>query len=98
VKFRLFLSAVLVAHSLSLDCAPAGSDDPPNKRLTAAERVALIKRAQVWKATDIATVNIKAGPQMKGAFAPGETVTCDYVNERLGGNTPKFSCAITPED
>jgi hypothetical protein len=99
VKFRLFLSTVLLAHSLSLDCAPAGSlDDPPYKRLTTAERAALIKRAQVWKATDIVKVNIKAGPQMKGAFAPGETVTCDYVKERLGGNTPKFSCSITPED
>lgn len=99
MKFRLFLSTVLLAHSLSLDCAPAGSaDDPPNKRLTTAERAALIKRAQVWKATDIPTVKIKAGPQMKGAFAPGETVTCDYVKERLGGNTPKFACAITPED
>jgi hypothetical protein len=98
VKFRLFLAIVLLAHSFSVDCAPGSADDAPNKRLTTAERAALIKRAQVWKATDIAKMNIKAGPQMKGAFAPGETVTCGYVKERLGGRTPKFSCAIAPED
>ena len=98
MKFRLVLAIVLLAHSLSVDCAPGSADDPPNKRLTTAERAALITRAQVWKATDIAKMNIKAGPQMKGAFAPGETVTCGYVKERLGGRTPKFSCAIAPED
>lgn len=99
MKFRLFLSTVLLAHALSVDCAPAGpDDDPPNKRLTTADRAVLIKRAHVWKATKVAKVDIEAGPRMKGAFAPGETVTCDYIKERLGGNTPKFSCAITPED
>jgi len=72
-------------------------DDPP-KQLNAAERTALIRRAQVWKATDIAKMDLKIGPQSKRAFSPGETVTCDYINERLGGHTPKFGCVITPDD
>jgi len=99
VKYRLVLSAVLLAHWLSLDCARlVGVQDPPNKRLTAAERAALIRRAQVWKATDVAAMDIKAGPRLEGAFAPGETVTCDYVQERFSGKTPKFACAITQGD
>ena len=99
VKYRLVLSAVLLAHWQSLDCARlVGVADPPNKHLTTAERVALIRRAQVWKATDVAAMDIKAGPPLKGAFAPGETVACDYVKERFSGKTPKFACAITQED
>ncbi len=84
---------------MSAECVHTGGlDDPPNKHLKASERLALIRRAQVWTATDVASMDIKAGPRLKGAFAPGETVTCDYVKERLGGATPKFACAITPED
>jgi len=66
--------------------------------VTETGRAALIKRARIWKPTDVASMNIKTGPRMKGAFAPGETIACDYVNERLGGSTPKFNCAITPAD
>jgi hypothetical protein len=97
VKYA-FLSAFVAVHLLSAECVPGGADDPANKHLKTSERAQLIRRAQVWKATDVSSMDIKAGPQMKGAFAPGETVACDYVKERLGGATPKFACAITSED
>jgi hypothetical protein len=98
-KCLAFLGAVVLAHwVVAVECAlPSSSEDAP-KRLTSAERSELVRRAQVWKATDVARMDLKAGPQVKGAFAPDETVTCDYVKERFGGHTPKFGCAITRGD
>jgi hypothetical protein len=66
--------------------------------VNAAERKALLRRAQVWTPTDVASMNIVKGPPRKDAVKPGETVTCDYVDVRLSGNTPKFACALTPDD
>jgi len=66
--------------------------------LTADQRLAVLKRAQVWRPTNVATMDLKAGPQGKGAFAPGETVTCDYVKEEFKGHTPKFGCALADDD
>jgi hypothetical protein len=66
--------------------------------LTADQRLTLIKRSHVWQHTDVASMDLKAGPRVKGAFAPGETIRCDYVKEKFGGNTPKFGCALTPDD
>jgi hypothetical protein len=93
-----FLAAVIAVHVLSTGCVRGGVDDPSSSGLKTSERAELIKRAQVWKATDVSSKNIKTGPDATGAFAPGETVSCDYVRERLGGNTPKFACAIAPDD
>jgi hypothetical protein len=76
--------------------APRGI--PSAGHVNAAERKALLRRAQVWKATDVASMNIVAGPPRKDAFKPGALVTCDYVDARLSGNTPKFACAVTPDD
>jgi hypothetical protein len=92
------LSAVIAVHLLSTECVPSGVDDASRKRLTPSERAEVIKHAQVWKATDVSSKDIRTGPDVKGAFAPGETVTCDYVRERLGGTTPKFACAVAPDD
>ena len=92
------LSAIVAVPLLSTACVPAGVDNPSSRRLKTSERAELIKRAQVWKATDVSSKDIKSGPDAKGAFPPGETVTCDYVKERLGGNSPKFACAIAPND
>lgn len=92
------LSAFVAVHLLSVECMPGSAEDSSNNHLKTSERAELIKRAQIWKSGDVSSMDLKAGPKGKGAFAPGETVTCDYVKERFGGNTPKFACAITPED
>ncbi len=61
----------------------------PNQRLDA------IRHAKVWTATDVRSMNVKAGPQSPLSFAPGETVTCDFVNKPHGkGSTPKFRCKM----
>ena len=92
------LAAVIAVHLLSTECVRSGVDDGSSKRLKTSERAEVIKRAQVWKATDVSSKDMWTGPDVKGAFVPGETVTCDYVRERLGGTTPKFACAIAPDD
>jgi hypothetical protein len=58
------------------------------------QRLAAIHRAQVWAQTDVPAMDLKTGPRGPDAFALGETVTCDYVDRKLHGNSPKFACAI----
>ena len=61
-------------------------------------RADAVRRAQVWTATDIPSMDLTAGPQGHGAFKPGETVTCTYVKKEMTGKSPKFTCAIPPDD
>jgi hypothetical protein len=39
-------------------------------------------------------MDLKAGPQGPGSFTPGQTVTCNWVERKLSGNSPKFACVI----
>jgi hypothetical protein len=55
-------------------------------------RRALIARSVIWQPTDITSMDLKAGPDARGGFAPGETVDCEYVDRKLSGSTPKFAC------
>ncbi len=57
-----------------------------------------IRRAQVWEATDVPSMDLKAGPTGHGAFAPDQTVSCKYVDKVMSGNSPKFTCVIPPDD
>jgi hypothetical protein len=61
-------------------------------------RLELRRRSQVWVATDVASMDLRAGPQEPGAFASGQTVTCDYLDKKMTGRSPKFTCAIGPHD
>ncbi|HZT78154.1 MAG TPA: hypothetical protein VFA27_15980 [Vicinamibacterales bacterium] len=66
--------------------------------LTPAERDAAIARAQVWTPTRVAAMDLRLGPRRRGSFAPEQTVTCDYVDKKLPGNTPKFACKIDGDE
>jgi hypothetical protein len=66
--------------------------------VTPTQRLAAIRRAQVWAPTAVATMDVRSGPQGKGAFAWDATVTCDYVDERLTGASPKFPCVLSGDD
>jgi hypothetical protein len=61
-------------------------------------RMDAIRRAQVWTKTDVSAMDIKAGPKGEGAFAPDATVTCEYVDKKMTGRSPKFTCKIPPDD
>lgn len=61
-------------------------------------RASVLRRAQLWTATDISAKNFAEGPRGPGSFTPGETVRCKYLNKKLSGNSPKFACQIGPDD
>ena len=88
-------SAFVLVAVLSVGGMSAAKD--PYKDLSQKERRDAIRHAQVWMATDIPSLDIKAGPQDVKAFAPEEIVTCDWVPKKVT-STPKFWCAIEPND
>ena len=87
VLFGLILALGGCAHLQSL---------PPGAALTPQERLEAIRRARVWSPTKISSLNLKAGPQANGAFAPNAWVTCEYKEKKLGGHSPKFACETRP--
>src|SRR5438445_7098476 len=95
-----FATALIATVSL-LACAHLGLGTKESSKkhvLTAEVRRAAIRRAQVWAPTNVPAMNLKAGPMGPGAFAPKQSVTCDYLNKRMSGQSPKFACVIPPDD
>ena len=66
--------------------------------MSEAERLSYVRRAQVWRRTDVSSMDLLRGPQGSKSFTPGQTVTCDYVDKPRRGTTPKFHCALSPDD
>jgi membrane-associated phospholipid phosphatase len=62
------------------------------------DRGGLIARAQVWSATNISQMDVKAGPPGPGSFDPGQTVNCDYLEKDFDGASKKFACRLAPGD
>jgi hypothetical protein len=89
---RLVLASAAAAAATSV-CVGAASS-----ALTAEQRADAIRRAQVWKKTNVAAMDVMTGPRLHGALAPGATVTCDYHEDVFGGATPKFGCTIDRHD
>ena len=90
---------IIVVVALALGCGNLrfrARDD--RHTITASERLAAIKHAQVWQPTSIRSLNLEAGPKGKGAFAENAVVTCTYVEETFAGATPKFGCKIADDD
>jgi hypothetical protein len=88
------LRPVFMASLVAIGMAAAGTADSargaadPGKE----SRQSLIARSKVWLPTDIPSLDLKAGPADPGAFAFGETITCDYVDKKMSGASPKFAC------
>jgi len=103
---RLHVKAVIVpalaGWVLAVACGPAivASHDGADRfrHLTPAERTDAIRRASVWMPTDIPSMDLRAGPQRKGAYAPNANVSCNYVDEKPSGASAKFICEVAPGD
>lgn len=61
-------------------------------------RRALIRRAQLWIPTDVASHDMRRGLELSNGFDPDQTVPCEYVPQTMSGNSPKFSCRIGTDD
>ena len=96
------VAAALLAGVTAGRPAPAPSPSPGRDltHVTPEERAADLRRAIVWQATDIAAKDLLAGPQGEGSFTFDQQVGCDYVapDGPTSGATPKFECALTPDD
>jgi hypothetical protein len=75
---------------------PAASPGRPLDASTA--RLDVIRRAQVYVPTDIRHRDFRRAPQARGAFVPHQLVRCDYVQATFDGRSPKFECAVPPDD
>jgi hypothetical protein len=67
-------------------------------KLNKQDRLAFIRKAQVWAPTNVSAMDLIIGPQGEGSFSPNTTVTCDYVETKLPGSSPKFECRIGEGD
>jgi hypothetical protein len=98
---QLAVGTILAATVSLVACAHMGGLSKDRSRSpydTAEMRLAAIRRAHVWAATEVASMDLMAGPSGPGAFPPNATVTCDYVDKKMGGRSPKFTCVIPPGD
>lgn len=43
-------------------------------------------------------MDLRRGPQSENGFEPNAVVNCTYVKRDMSGKSPKFTCAITPDD
>jgi hypothetical protein len=98
-RWRLTVGIVLTLSATAGFAHAAPANGPSHPRYVSGKaRLAAIRRAHVWVPTDVAAMDVKAGPAGPGAFAPDASVTCEYVPEKSSGNSPKFTCLIPPDD
>jgi hypothetical protein len=86
----------LIGLSLALGGCAHVKPLPPGQAITSEERQEAIRRAAVWSPSNIPSVDFKAGPDVKGAFASNQWVTCEYKEKEIGGHSPKFLCETSP--
>lgn len=96
----LAIVAALLAAGAAASCASAPAGPRTLSRLTAAERVELVRRARVWEPVETGSLDLLRGPAEPNGFPFEATVTCDYTtpDEPQGGATPKFRCIVPPDD
>ena len=93
------MNARLLALTVAICCTASlhAQKKDPYKKVDNDVRLASLRHSQVWMPGDIASKNIKVGPQDGNGFQPEAVVKCEYVEEKQTG-TPKFDCALSPDD
>jgi hypothetical protein len=90
---RLLALAVAICSTTAL----AAQNKDPYKKVDNDVRLAALRHSRVWTAGNIASKDIRVGPQDGNGFQPDAVVKCDYVEEKQIG-TPKFDCALSSQD
>jgi hypothetical protein len=93
---RLSLLTVLIG-SMTGACATFGNQRAPQAS-SPDSRGRVIARAALWRPTTIPAMNLKTGPTAPGAFPFRAPVECTYLEKKLDGDSPKFSCVIGRDD
>jgi hypothetical protein len=96
--FQSALAALALVVALTPARAASDDDSAPARPLSKEARLKFIRRAQVWRPTDVSAMDLRVGPDGSGAFSPGAVVTCDYVPTKKVGHSKKFDCAIGGKD
>lgn len=95
--FRPFFVSTILLACTTAGCALLGgrvSETPAKVQ----ERSSVLVRSQVWRPTNVASLNLRRGPQGPGAFPFLARVTCRYDDKALSGHSPKFACVIGKGD
>ena len=102
MKTRVSLASAVAVAAVFTACTACGYRGWSAKKsvahVSSKTRLDDIRHAQVWEATNIPAMDLKAGPPGQGAFAPGAAVNCKYEKKDVAGNSPKFTCVIPPDD
>jgi len=96
MKGTAYTSALIVLLGSASACATFASSVEPGTQPDI--RRVVIARAQLWTPTDVRTMDIRSGPGGEGAFPFRATVSCDYLDKKLSGDSPKFACMIGNDD
>lgn len=100
---RALLGPLVIVSASALSCiAPLRPLPPPDKSsskfVSEGQRMDDLTRAAVWAPTDIPSMDLRAGPQDKGAVEPFAHLSCDFVDKAMSGSSPKFTCALSKDD
>lgn len=87
-------TAIVLIGCAATSCVTLGRPSTASWSKTDTRRANIIASSQVWTPTNVGAMNMRAGPRGPGAFAPGATVRCSYVDENLSGKSPKFLCDV----
>jgi hypothetical protein len=52
----------------------------------------------VWRAVDVSKADLLTGPTGPGSFGRNAIVTCRYVEKKMSGLSPKFTCRLPDGD
>jgi hypothetical protein len=89
---------IVIACAGAGACAIVRAPTTESPSRSEAARYKVIARAQVWTRTNVPAMIVRVGPRGPGAFAPGASVACTYVDKELEGKSPKFLCRIGNSD
>jgi hypothetical protein len=53
-----------------------------------------LRRARVWRRTDVAATDFGANPPDPSETLSAEVVSCRFLSGSVGGTTPKFNCVL----
>jgi hypothetical protein len=96
---RVRLVTPLTLSVTLIGCAfPFRANHIPKTTVTAEQRRALLMRAQVWRDTHVADMDIRRGPDHDAPFTTGATVACTFFEKEYAGHTPKFGCRVAGDE